>query len=115
MDDRPITRDTLLAALRAHIGKRHGVTATALCRQILGAEPTPGDERHLRDLVVELRREGHHICAHPSTGYFLAANAEELDETCLFLYDRAMTALTQIARMKKVSVPDLHGQLHLPT
>jgi len=110
-----ITRDSLLAALSHHIGKRHGVTAAALCREILHAEPTPADERHLRDLVVELRRAGNHVCAHPSNGYFLAETPEELDETCGFLHDRAMCSLEQIAAMKRVSVPDLRGQLKLPT
>jgi hypothetical protein len=35
--------------------------------------------------------------------------------TCNFLYDRAMTSLRQIATMRRVSLPDLRGQLHLPT
>lgn len=110
-----LTTDTLLVALRAHIGRTNGVTASALCRQVLGHEPDAAHERHLRDLVTELRRDGHHLCAHPSHGYFLAATAEELDETCLFLHARAMSSLEQIAAMKRVSVPDLHGQLKLPT
>lgn len=110
-----LTTDTLLVALRAHIGRANGVTAAALCRQVLGHEPDPAHERTLRDLVTELRRAGHHVCAHPSHGYFIAATAEELDETCLFLHARAMSSLQQIAAMKRVSLPDLHGQLKLPT
>ncbi len=110
-----IDRDNLLAALRNHIGQRNGITATALCREILHREPTAGDERHLRDLVVELRTAGHHVCAHPGHGYYLAATIDELDQTCAFLHDRAMCSLVQVAAMKRVSVPDLRGQLHLPT
>jgi hypothetical protein len=110
-----ITRDALLLVLSRHIGKRNGVTATALCREVLGTEPDKADERHLRDVVVELRLNGHHVCAHPSHGYFLAKTPEELDETCGFLHDRAMCSLTQVAAMKRVSVPDLRGQLKLPT
>lgn len=115
MAEHPINRDSLLAALRAHIGRDRGVTATALCREVLGHEPERADERHMRYVVEELRREGHHVCAHPRDGYFLAAGPAELDETCLFLYERAMSSLEQIARMRRVSVPDLHGQLRLPT
>lgn len=114
MDDL-IDRDQLLAVLRNHIGRNNGVTATALAREVLGVEPTRRDERALRHLVVHLRNEGHHICAHPTTGYFLAATPEELDETITFLRDRALSSLHQIAAMKRISVPDLWGQLHLPT
>ena len=110
-----LTRDTLLVALRNHIGRRHGVTATALCREVLGCHPTSGDERLLRTLVVELRMEGHHVCAHPRDGYFLAANAEELQETCGFLRSRSMSGLQQISRMTRVSIPDLVGQMRLPS
>lgn len=110
-----LTRDTLLAALRQHIGRRHGVTATALCRQVIGAHPTSGDERALRTLVVELRNAGHHVCAHPRDGYFLAATTEEMEETCAFLHARAMSSLQQESAMKRVSIPDLVGQMRLPS
>lgn len=114
MDD-PITRDALLVALRNHIGRARGVTVTALAREVLGFEPTRGDERLVRRLVVELRCEGHHVCAHPADGYYLAETSDELDQTIAFLRDRAMASLQQIAAMKRTSLPDLFGQLHLPT
>lgn len=110
-----LTRDTLLAALRHHIGRRHGVTATALCREVLGDTPTPADERRLRELVVELRMEGNHVCAHPRDGYFLAANVNELEETIGFLRSRSMSGLQQISRMTRVSIPDLVGQMRMPS
>lgn len=110
-----ICRDTLLVALRDHIGRANGVTVTVLAREVVGAEPTRGDERIVRRMVVELRREGHHVCAHPASGYYLAASPEEIADTIAFLRDRAMSSLEQIAAMKRVSVPDLWGQLHLPT
>jgi hypothetical protein len=68
----------------------------------------------VRKAIEELRREGHRICATPETGYFMAANDDELDRTCGFLYARAMTSLTQVAAMKRVALPDLRGQLRLP-
>jgi hypothetical protein len=113
--NKDLTHDTLLIALRSHIGRRYGVTATALCREVLGSHPTSGDERHLRTLVVELRMLGHHVCAHPRDGYFLAANSEEMEETCAFLHARAMSSLGQESAMKRVSIPDLIGQGRLPS
>ena len=110
-----ITRDALLVILRNHIGRARGVTVTALAREVLGYEPSRVDERIVRRLVFELRCEGHHVCAHPADGYYLAETPEELDQTIAFLRDRAMASLQQIASMKRTSLPDLVGQLRLPT
>lgn len=110
-----ISRQTVLAAFARHIGQENGVSARDLVAEIAGLLLEPGDERRLRNVIEELRREGHHVCGRPETGYFLAANVEELDRACQFLFDRAMTTLTQVAAMKRVSLPDLRGQLRLPT
>lgn len=110
--------DTVLTVLRRHIGRKKGATAEQLAREITDHHmPYPSSvlTRQLREAVVQLRLEGHHVCATPENGYFLAANAEELDATCLFLHERAMTSLKQVAAMKRISLPDLRGQLHLPT
>lgn len=109
-------KDDVLTALRHHIGQDHGATAASLVAEItksFGHDPV--GERLLRAHVTSLREEGHHICAHPARGYFIAENEEELNATCEYLHDRAMTSLKQVAAMKRVSLPDLRGQLHLPT
>lgn len=111
-----ITRATVLRALQRHIGKGNGVTARDLVREITGDMlPNPGGERALRHIVEDLRREGHHIGAHPRSGYFICETDEELNDTCLYLYDRAMCSLKQVSSMKNISLPDLKGQLKLPT
>lgn len=111
-----ITRDFVLAALARHIGAERGVTGRELTAEIVGEMfATPADERAVRHVIEVLRREGEHICGTTQEGYYLAASAEELDRTCLFLYRRSMTTLTQVAAMKRVSLPDLKGQLRLPT
>lgn len=111
-----ITPDSVLAALARHIGKTNGVHVNELVREITTVMfPDRAAERALRSVVTELRLSGHHICAHPSTGYFMAESAADLDATCEYLMDRAMASLTQISRMKNISLPDLRGQLKLPT
>lgn len=112
-----ITRAQLLEALGRHIGRYQGASASELVREITGLIPESEEaaKRDLRSVVEALRLEGEHVCAHPGEGYYMAASAEELDRTCLFLYSRAIKSLLQIARMKKVSDPDLRGQLRLPT
>jgi hypothetical protein len=111
----PLTRDTLLTALARHIGEGRGVRIGQLVYEASGQYSTPGAERRARQTIEQLRRAGHHICAHPATGYYLAETPEELDRTCQFLYARAMATLAQIAAMKRVALPDLRGQLRLPT
>ena len=109
-------RDDVLNALRRHIGAANGATAATLVREIMGAGGVEAhSERQLRHILVALRLEGFHVCAHPTTGIFMAATPDELNDTCQFLYSRAMTSLTQIARMKNLALPDLAGQLRLRT
>lgn len=109
-----INRESVLAELSRHIGKANGITCADLVRAITWKAPSEGDKRRLRHVIEELRMEGHHICGHPSSGYFIARNEAELNETCKFLADRALTSLAQAARMKKLAIPDIHGQLRLP-
>jgi len=102
-----------LMVMQRHIGVALAATAKALVAEIKATGASDCSERDLRHMVVALRKEGHHICAHPKCGYFLAATPEELDETCEFLYRRALCSLQQVSTMKRVSLPDLRGQLRL--
>lgn len=108
-----LTPDTVLAALQDSVGEAHGRTAEQLVLAITGKH-NAADLRRLRHLIEALRTAGHRICANPAHGYYLAANDTELDRTCSFLFDRAMTSLRQLSAMKRVSLPDLRGQLGLP-
>ncbi len=109
-----ICPESVLWFLSKHTGEAAGVSAAALVAEICECEPSATKERHLRESIEQLRREGHHICGTPATGYYIAANDEELVRTVAFLHDRAMTSLCQAAAMRKVSLPDLRGQLRLP-
>lgn len=110
------TTEDVLKALRGHIGERNGARAIDLVREITGQYGAdPHGERVLRQRVEALRLAGHHICAHPVTGYYIAESDEELVATCDYLYERALTSLKQIAAMRRVALPDLRGQLRLPT
>lgn len=110
-----IDRHSVLHALTRHVGSQNGVTGRALVQEICGLFATKADERVLRKVIEELRREGHHVCGTPALGYHAAASEDELLRTCVFLHDRAMTTLAQVAAMRRVSLPDLRGQLRLQT
>ena len=98
---------TLLNTLAFHQGRERGISAAQLAFLLLVPE------RRLRSLISELREQGTAICGTPETGYFLATTADELDESCRFLRHRAMRSLQLEARMRKISLPDLLGQLKL--
>jgi hypothetical protein len=110
-----ITPDTVLVALRGHVGRENGIHARDLARRLCGPLTVAADERLLRAVITDLRLAGHHLCGTPESGYYLAATPDELNETCKFLVDRAMASLSQVSRMKAIALPDLHGQMHLPT
>lgn len=97
----------LLNVLAFHQGRDRGINAEHLAK--IASVP----ERRLRTLISELREEGIAVCGTPETGYFLATSADELDESCQFLRHRAMRSLQLEARMRKISLPDLVGQLKL--
>lgn len=104
----------LLAVLSGHVGSAHGLNARQLVDEV---NQTAGEdlinERQLRHLVVDLRMRGHHVCAVPDHGYYIAATEDELSATCHFLFQRGITGLQQVAAMRKVSLPDLAGQLRI--
>ena len=100
-----ITKATVLGALAAHAGAASGIHARELARKLAGPEAGAVAERRLRQVITELRLEGQHVCATPEAGYYLALDADELNRTCSFLYDRAMASLAQVACMKRVSLP----------
>jgi hypothetical protein len=110
---RDLTPDTVLAALQDCVGEANGRTAEQLVHTITG-RTAEADKRRLRQVIEALRTAGHPVCGQPALGYFLAANAAELDRGCVFLVGRSMTTLRQVCAMKRVALPDLRGQLGLP-
>jgi hypothetical protein len=112
-----IERHEVLALLSRHVGREAGISVRDIVTRITGIHyPDEHLERRVRRMVADLRGEdGIAICAHPRDGYYLAATAEELDECCQFLRARAMHSLTLEARLKKIPLGELLGQLRLPT
>ena len=110
--DSELTPSIVLDVLGDHVGAANAISARDLVRKICGISVEVG-ERRLRTMIVHLRLAGHPIAATPKDGYFIASRDDELDETCEFLYGRAMTSLSQVAALRRVALPDLRGQLRL--
>lgn len=110
------TKDCLLIVMASHNGKEKGVHITALQAEMNRVERgfnVQFEQRQIRFAIEALRDEGHHICGRPNDGYYIADTTEELEETCDFLLSRSLGTLKRVAAMKKISVPDLYGQLNL--
>ena len=99
----------LLTALSGHIGRDKGITARRLCAHL------DVTERQVRALISEARENGYGICGKPRDGYFIADDADELEETCQFLRGRAMHSLRLESLLRKIPLIELLGQLRLPT
>lgn len=111
-----ITPAQVLTELSHHIGQENGIHVRELVTRITGQSVSCAMlERRIRTIVTELRMDGAHICGHPASGYYMAAVPEELEATLQFLRSRAMSSLLLESRMRKVSMPELLGQLSLRT
>ena len=99
----------VLTVLSRHIGKGNGISMRVLEQQL---DMLP---RAIRTHISDLREEGQAICGTPRDGYYIAATPEELTQTCEFLRERAMHSLRLESRLRRIPLPDLLGQLHVPT
>ncbi|WP_304308096.1 hypothetical protein [Pseudacidovorax intermedius] len=107
-----IKKEMVLLELQRHVGRENGIHVRDLVSRITGqlvnGEPL---ERKVRELVAELRRDGHKVCAHPADGYFIAADHTELMATCRFLLERANSTTGIVAELLNRPAPDLYAQL----
>jgi hypothetical protein len=95
--------------LQRHIGRNNGIKAKdlAAAADAERARGAPAGERAARGRDRRVRP--------PSTGYYVAKSADELEKTCEYLRSRAMHSLRLESRLRKIPLPDLIGQLRLKT
>lgn len=107
---RAATHHQLLEILsRDHIGGQNSISGADLATR-LGVKA-----RTIRALVLKLRENAIAVCGRPETGYFIAETAEEVEATCSLLEQHGIHQLSVAARMRKTTLPELLGQLHLKT
>lgn len=85
----PTEKAVTTASLKRELkpGAANGLTVATLARRL------DTTERAIRKLVDELIEEGVAVCAHPSTGYYIAATLEEAQATHDFLHSRGLHSL----------------------
>ena len=111
-----ITPAQVVTELAHQVGAGNGIHVAELVRRITGQQVSHALlERRVRQHITDLRMEGAHICGHPASGYYMAANGRELDATCAYLRARAMSSLVIISKLQGVAMPELMGQMSLAT
>lgn len=111
-------RVRLLAVLTDHIGETRAIGMGELFEAVYGESwrNRINDTRRLRRLITEMRRDGVAICSVSSQaggGYFLASAGSELVDYLRRSKVRALRILARVAKIQKVSLPDLLGQMRL--
>lgn len=104
--------------LARHIGAPNAVGMGELYESVFGAPWTHriNDTRRLRTYITILRREGMPICStarKEGGGYYLPAGSSELVQYLRRSKVRALRILSRVARIQKISMPELLGQMRL--
>ncbi|MEM5789268.1 MAG: hypothetical protein AAGU11_18295 [Syntrophobacteraceae bacterium] len=106
----------LIKVLGHHPGKNRAIGAGSLYEAVFGKpwRDKIRDTRKLRELVTKLRNEGYPICSSSDSeggGYYLASAGSELADHCRRIHARAMKLLVMEAKLRKLSLPELMGQI----
>ena len=109
----------LLSVLFDHVGKEHAVGMDVLFTKVF-EEPVAhkiNDTKKIRKLVTAVRRQGRAIastCARDGGGYYIPRAGSELEEyLARMLHRPALRKLALEARIRKVSLPELIGQMSI--
>lgn len=110
----------IMKVLSRHVGKNNAVSMGHLHTRVLGEYDDDAGKingtRRIRYLVTELRNEGIPICSYSGRhggGYYLAAAGSELKGYCASIRGRALRILEREANLRKMTVPQLLGEMQL--
>ncbi len=107
---------SLIKVLGHHPGRNRAIGAGELYQAVYGKQwkDKIRDTRKLRALITRLRNDGYPICSTSDSdggGYYLASAGSELIDHCRRLHSRAMKLLVMEARLMKITLPELMGQI----
>ena len=99
-----------------HIGPSQKIGMGELYEQVFGRpwNNRINDTRQIRMLITQMKKEGQAVMSSSSStngGYWIAASGSELDAFVKKDKLRALKILSCISNMKKVSLPELMGQM----
>jgi hypothetical protein len=97
----------LLRTLKGHVGERNRIIAAQLARACKLTES------QVEFLVNELHLHGIAVCGLSCSGYFMAANADDVASLCRFLRFRVLHALTVESKLLHIPLPVLIERIRL--
>ena len=118
MKDIDAYKARLLAEISRHIGEERAIGMDRLYDVVFDGPVNHkiNDTRKLRKVVTDLRYEGVPICSVSSKdggGYYLAAAGSEFRDYRDRQKRRALKILARVAKMERISLPELLGQMKL--
>ena len=117
-EDKERYKAVILKELTLHVGTARPIGMGELFVRVFGEgwDNRINDTRQLRYLITELRDEGIPICSQvlrSGGGYYIAAAGSELEDYCSKLEKQAIKKLSQVSKMRRMSLPTLMGQLSM--
>ena len=108
----------ILMILSRHVGEEKAIDMWELYSRVFGEPYTNkiNHTRRLRTLITALRQKGIPIgstAAKNGGGYYLVRDGSELDSYCGRLRRAALNKLAMEARLRKISMPELLGQMQM--
>jgi len=108
----------ILMIMSGHVGQSKRIGMGELYERVFEEtyDHRINDTRRLRRLITELRKDGVAICSRQSKssgGYWLASAGSELASYCETLRSRALGILGMEAKVRKMSLPEMMGQMAL--
>jgi len=116
--DTPEARARLLTVLTRHIGEANAISMGELYEAVFEKtwKNKVNDTRKIRALINKMRSEGVAICSTTDQnrgGYYLASAGSEVNDYTRRLERRALKILWRISKIRKISLPELLGQMRL--
>jgi hypothetical protein len=105
---------TILRILEGHQGRENAISRASLVEAINIARPLfPVGEREIRRMIKHLQSQHGEGIGSCVRGYFMTQTAEELEKVCAYYDGYALSQLHTSARLRKMALPDLLGQMKL--
>ena len=108
----------LYGVMLQHVGPEKRIGMGELFQEVFGRpwRHRINDTKVLRRLITEMRRDGQPVMSDTSTtngGYWIAASSSEINAWCDHSKRRALSILSRISRIKRVSLPEYLGQMQI--
>ena len=108
----------ILMVLSRHVGEEKAIDMGELYSRVFNEPYTHkiNHTRRLRTIITALRRKGVPIgstAAKNGGGYYLVRAGSELDSYCARLRRAALNKLAMEAKLRRISMPELLGQMQL--